>query len=410
MRQIWIKFDNKKVSRDWLDQNIDAGQRIMKSHKASHPRCLCKGEPGVPMYIAQRNIYYLAKMPGTGPSHSPDCPSYELPHEASGLKFYDKDAIQEKDDGTINISVRASLGIAGERSGQKLEDKPPLHRNRRSSIRLLGLLQLLWERSALNRWSPAMKGKRAYWTIHKYLLLAARDMVIKKKPLLDHLYIPKSFSSKKVEEIEEQRAKIFEKVLHNDKGEDKRMVVIGEVKSFKPSTYSMGVHLKHANLTFWMAEKVNEQYQHSFWNDQNIGEIDLSDRHIIVIMTVEETKSGNFQIREIASMETTKHFIPIYSSTESHIAQILVDQDRQFIKPMRYEASKDEVFPDFLLLDVGDAAVPMEVYGYTGNPVYESRKADKIALYKRSNEPHWYWDVSMDKDHFPPFPTKRGAS
>ena len=44
---------------------------------------------------------------------------------------------------------------------------------------LHALMHFLFERAGFNRWSPAMEGKRNQGVLHKYLMNAAEDVMVK---------------------------------------------------------------------------------------------------------------------------------------------------------------------------------------------------------------------------------------
>ncbi|MCQ7129014.1 DUF1173 domain-containing protein [Salmonella enterica] len=83
-------------------------------------------------------------------------------------------------------------------------------------------------------------------------------------------------------------------------------------------------------------------------------------------------------------------------------------EHRQYVKPMRYDASISEVFPDFYLLDTkSDKPFPMEVFGMA-TPAYLARKQLKKDYYNREYGPYgwWHWDATTASEtmvlpHFP---------
>ena len=69
---------------------------LAAAHAERHrPLCLCLTE-GVAMYVARVGAGFIVKrMPGTGSLHAPDCISYELPADLSGLARVIGSAITE---------------------------------------------------------------------------------------------------------------------------------------------------------------------------------------------------------------------------------------------------------------------------------------------------------------------------
>ena len=96
-------------------------------------------------------------------------------------------------------------------------------------------------------------------------------------------------------------------------------------------------------------------------------------------------------------MAVSERWIPVASSFEADIEQLLSDEGRSYWKPLRFDASEDEVFPDFWLLDTGERETPMEVFGRS-DPAYLQRKNNKIRHYNREfgATGWWSWDAAAD--------------
>jgi len=66
--------DGKEVALSWLESHDDAKQSLLEKHQESHPACLCVPGKELPLYIAQKHSFYLARMPLTGDQHASFCP------------------------------------------------------------------------------------------------------------------------------------------------------------------------------------------------------------------------------------------------------------------------------------------------------------------------------------------------
>lgn len=67
---------------------------------------------------------------------------------------------------------------------------------------------------------------------------------------------------------------------------------------------------------------------------------------------------------QIALMNVDDNWIPEDSSYELTMLNYLHKHERSFIKPLRYDASNNDVFPDFCLTDIGGTELfPIEVFG-----------------------------------------------
>ena len=116
---------------------------------------------------------------------------------------------------------------------------------------------------------------------------------------------------------------------------------------------------------------------------------------------------------DIALMSITAEFLPVESSYERTVAELLVMQGRSFMKPLRYNASADLVLPDFILTDTL-RELPMEVFG-RDDARYLQRKEEKSAHYDEQYGKlgWWSWDAASQGGNVssvPSFPPARGSS
>jgi len=108
------------------------------------------------------------------------------------------------------------------------------------------------------------------------------------------------------------------------------------------------------------------------------GRGEKSPRYVIDVV------SGGFML-------TSSEYIPVDSSHEIRLLRQLVESEREFLKPLRFEDTRDLVLPDFLLLDVGEDSYPLEVYGMR-EETYQHRKAEKERYYQdKFAGRHWAW-------------------
>ena len=134
-------------------------------------------------------------------------------------------------------------------------------------------------------------------------------------------------------------------------------------------------------------------------------------RVIAIVQTDQPTSASKAQALNVALMVVSDEWIPIESGYEGVIEALLREQGRRFVKPMRFDAGQEQVFPDFWLMDVGAGReVPMEVYGRQ-DPKYLARKQVKCAYYAQHYGPTgwWSWDASSDPRglNIPAFPPAR---
>jgi hypothetical protein len=107
----------------------------------------------------------------------------------------------------------------------------------------------------------------------------------------------------------------------------------------------------------------------------------------------------------ITLMEVGPALIPVASTHELAILIALIDAGRQFRKPLRFDADRDLVLPDFELLDTADRrGTPMEVFGRS-DEAYLARLDEKRAYYDSTfgGANWWSWDATTTPT-WPPFP------
>lgn len=68
------------------------------------PRCLCV-PGGVEMYVARHRQFVVKRMPDSGSTHHPCCPSYEPEVQQSGLGELVGEAVLEREPGRVELRV-----------------------------------------------------------------------------------------------------------------------------------------------------------------------------------------------------------------------------------------------------------------------------------------------------------------
>ncbi|MCJ8352920.1 DUF1173 family protein [Novacetimonas hansenii] len=114
------------------------------------------------------------------------------------------------------------------------------------------------------------------------------------------------------------------------------------------------------------------------------------------------------KVRTGALMTVSRSMLPFESSHELAVADALVAAGRAFEKPLRFDAERDLVFPDFILQDtVRSAGYPMEVFDRM-DEAYAARRAGKENYYNMTFGVGgwWSWDATTGS-RMPPFPSGR---
>jgi hypothetical protein len=343
--------------------------------------------------------YFLAKKRHTGTQHNDTCRFFQLDREKSGLKAYDKVAVDE------NGGIKVGLGLRM-RDDEGLQVKPASSRlmvdgqtsnSKHKTVSLLGLLHLLWDRVGLNYCKPNSIKLRA--NIAFRLWKQASEIRIKRESFAKHLLM---FDMRGKNDI------TLDYAVKNNR----RLFVI-------------------APLTAWVNEGISESGELPIECPAGIPPLRLIDdlwkttcrsfrrtvdawsngAKIIAIAQIEPKQAMkgfgySCEVVGLALMRVTDYWLPVESSYERDIADELVVSGRRFIKPLRYDAGEDEVFPDFVLLDTNaSSGTPMEVFGMTSKE-YRERQARKTEYYNQTfgQTGWWSWIPAEEADHkpFPP--------
>jgi hypothetical protein len=325
----------------------------------------------------------------------------------SGLGAYRRGVVQELNDGNTKIKLKVGLQQRATTAPQDVDaasetgKKTPGSRIRsgQASMTLLGLLHYLWTEAGFNMWSPSMQGKRSLGMLHYHLLRIASSTYAARVRLSSSMLISTPAAGP---QADLNKAKAAEAMNRR-----RRLVVIAPLARYQsgmekaPRLPIMGFHgIPHLSLSGddW------DLLQHRFQREIN-GWIS-GDTVIAIAQTDVPTPSaGAIQAKviDVALMPVTPQWIPIDSGYEAAVVAALVAAERRFEKPLRFDASEEQVFPDFWLRDRG-GVLPMEVWGLT-DPEYQARKERKTSFYDEKYGPGkwWQWDAGAGGP-MPPFP------
>ena len=191
-------------------------------------------------------------------------------------------------------------------------------------------------------------------------------------------------------------------------------LLLAPLAGAQPTRYGQWLLLKHLkDYSFWMGEGAWREFNRRFPRELvSLGSHEPF-AHLLAIMIVGRGRApGHFNVVGGSLMQVTPQLIPVHSQYQALVANALVEAERTFLKPLHVDAREADSLPDFLLLDAGERPLPMEIYGFTGNPAHEQRKQEKLAGYRASRQPFWHWDVAATgsrPDAFPRFPSCAGG-
>jgi hypothetical protein len=273
---------------------------------------------------------------------------------------------------------------------------------------LLGLLEVLWERSGLHKWQSGQATRRL-GAVYRKLQEELGDMQIGPIPADEIVYVPDTHldDDAMARKVRDVHARLDALSARCKQGEAPVLLVVGEVRSLFDAKYNSGLRVKGLPdaMTLWMSAEVAGEILRRF--DAPVRRFMDGGVHgtrLLTIASVTRTRNGSLHASACDMLETTADFIPVDSLHEVRLANALVHDDRSFTKPLRHDQSQ-AVHPDFVLPDAKLGEIAMEVWGMD-SPQYRQRKNEKIAHYSGRGLRLWQWNPLSDKV-IPTLPAKK---
>lgn len=337
--------------------------RLAKAYSdGQRPQCLCRLPAGVPMYVSRLgNRHVLKRMPNSGWLHHPGCESYEPPPELSGLgQLADAAIIEDVEAGRTTLKLDFSLTRVASRappvvSGADGESV----KSDGSRLTLRAVLHYLWDQANLNRWTPAMTGKRSWYVVRKHLLAAAADKAAKGGPLGELLFIPETFSVERKDEIQARRIAALARLSAPAGSTRKLMLLIGEVKSIEAGRHGQKVLVKHLpDLPFMLPSDLHNRMVRRFQQELELWNADPS-THLVIASTFGADAAGVLSLEELCLVVTTGNWIPVENLPEVQLLHALTSTGRRFTKGLRYNLGSDRPLASVVLSDVPPTPVAL---------------------------------------------------
>ena len=378
--------------------------RLVEAHsRRDRPLCLCR-QPPIEMYIAKRgDKYFVKRMPNTGADHDPACESYEPPAELSGLGEVLGSAIQENvDDGTTVLKLAFSLTRLPGRAPAKGGPPTDSVKTDGTKLTLRGTLHYLYEQAGLNKWTPAMSGKRNWYVIRKYLLQAVEAKLAKGTPLSELVYIPETFSTERQAEIAQRRLAQISTIAGPHKGNKRLMLLIAEVKEIGPARYGHKIVVKHApDFPFGLTDELHKRLTKRFESELAVWNADEG-CHLLIVGTFGVGPTGYGALEELSFVTVTENWIPFETVYDKAVLEKLTLERRSFVRGLRYNLAADRPFACAVASDTRPK--PVALYVLPSGASSELAQA-LSALIEESGLLPWVWDAEND---MPPLPERQG--
>ena len=244
-----------------------------------------------------------------------------------------------------------------------------------------------------------MQGKRNQGVLHKYLLEAAEEVSIKGVVLAERLYVPEPFSeTTRVSEAQRRREKLA--VLRSRAGLSPAAIVMGEFKVSEVTPLGRRVWIKHMpDAPLLISAKAWKRIERVFAALFEARDADTGHKvRLVMAALIRARREDTYEIDVASLMLTSEHWIPVEGVHELPLIHALVEQQRRFVKPLRYDAKSAAAFPNVLLLDVGEAPVPLHVVSTFMDP---KEQAVKVSALKACDPAVWGWQTSESMPAFP---------
>lgn len=367
--------------------------------KGLKPLCGCKDpDSRSALYITKyRDIYYLKRMPLTGPKHALHCEHYEPPLELSGLSWVSNTAI--KKDITSDVTTLAlnfPLSKTNRRApppsedGEKTQNESSTDQSVRADgtkLTLRGTLHYLYDQANLAQWVPAMAGKRNWFIVRRELVKAADNMRAKNKGLNELLFIPENFSLDRAKEIADRRVRRLSS-LANDTS--RKMLVVGEVKILEHATKGSLLNVKHLPPGFFrISDDLNKRI-HKVFKIQLAMRLELENTRLLLIGVFSQLASGIYDLESACLMNVNEHWIPFECKYSYQLLTALHSNARRYKKSLRYNLPTSVPLAVATLTDTGEHPTALYVHtsGEAGDYIANSEN-----LFEQSQVKSWFWET-----------------
>lgn len=354
------------------------------------------------MYIARFGAgYHVKRMPNSGERHAVSCTSFDPPPSMSGIGPLLGSAIcVNNDEGftTLKLGFAMSKLRAATKAQRDVCEPAPSVRARSPRMSLRAMLHYFLDLGGLNRWSPA-EPKRHWEAVREKLLVAAVGNFVAGRPLLEHMYLPESFSLADKAGIVQRRQCHFAQLAASRSAAVPLMLLIGEVKGFSTGRGGMQMVVKHmADSPLELPGDLFRRLQRRFETEIMLwNEIDGS--RLLLAATVSVGSAGVAGIVDLILMVTDRHWLGLDSVAEKALIDKLIYEERCFVKPLRYGVSNENQLATAVLLDTGDP-VPLYIVAPVDGVIARPRLRSALGTV-------WSWSIA---DGIPSLPSAENVS
>jgi hypothetical protein len=352
-----------------LDKDFQ-GYLAKAYEQKSRITCACKSSKPVELYIAKlssKGEFELRRMPGAGSSHASECAHYEPPLALSGLAQVQGQAIIEHPHAeTVELKLDFALTkIPGRTPPSPSGTAQASVKSDGIKLTLRGLLHYLWHCAELNRWHPALAGKRNYGTVFKFIQVAAMGKSAKSGQLMDFLYMPEPYSpDREVASKSRRILKLGQLASQTSAGATKLGLLIGELFEIRPAQFGHQAVFKGAlDQPFQINEDLYKRMLKHFKSQLTLWDQHLDHSHLVLIGTFTmDPTTGIAQLNEVAIMNVTKNWIPFDSIYELNLVDQLTKSSRSYWKSLRFNLPPKAPMANLVLTDTSGGATALCIF------------------------------------------------
>ena len=177
-------------------------------------------------------------------------------------------------------------------------------------------------------------------------------------------------------------------------------IVLGEFKAVDSAALGSRVWIKHMpDAPLLVASKTWERMLRVFAPLFEARDADTGHKvRLVITALIRARREHTYEIDAASMMLTSTHWIPVEGVHELPLIDALVAAHRRFIKPLRYDATRDAAFANALLLDAGQRSVPLHVL----SPFMDMKQRQaREAVMSGAPSPVWLWRSTEPMRPFP---------
>ena len=389
-----VSFDGETVPLSDVQDNPARYVKRLERAKVTpgHALCLCSTGASPLQLVIRRygSLLHLAGWPEDGHRHKRDCDFFKDPSVAKPAGGGDSTAAILATPAGLNVKLNAALTLRETVTGSRGSAASTSNRQSRRSATLLAFQQTLWTEAGLNQWMGTATSR--HWGHCNSLLLAEiGSALINGAEAQNVLHIMRRFDEAHRAEINAEFDAFIAR-LTTEKGTTHRGIILGEVNEVVPTQYGHAIALRQSARKYYASNNLMEHAQRTYAHAWRA----FGDRsaRVVALLLVERTSKGHLKVVDLAAMLCSQAFVPCDSIHEVFMANRLVAECRDFVKPIRMSET-DDMLPDFILRDTLPET-HIEVYGMNGVASYEARKTEKRALRVARRIPAVEWNVDRE--------------